>query len=55
MNMDHKTLSLADRVFERLEHAILTGEYKRGEVLTELALTESLGVSRTPTPPLNTW
>lgn len=48
MNMDHKTLSLADRVFERLEHAILTGEYKRGEVLTELALTESLGVSRTP-------
>ena len=48
MNMDHRTLSLADRVFERLERAILTGEYKRGEVLTELALTESLGVSRTP-------
>lgn len=46
--MDHRTLSLADRVFERLERAILTGEYKRGEVLTELALVETLGVSRTP-------
>ena len=46
--MEHKTLSLADRVFERLEQAILTGEYPRGEVLTELALSESLGVSRTP-------
>lgn len=47
-NMDHRTQSLADRVFERLEKDILTGVYARGEVLTELSLVENLGVSRTP-------
>lgn len=46
--MDHRTQSLADRVFERLEKDILTGAYARGEVLTEMALVENLGVSRTP-------
>ena len=46
--MDHRTQSLADRVFERLESDILTGVYARGEVLTELSLVENLGVSRTP-------
>ncbi|MBQ8859198.1 MAG: GntR family transcriptional regulator [Clostridia bacterium] len=44
----HKTISLADQVFERLESEILGGKYQPGEVLTELRLTEDLGVSRTP-------
>lgn len=44
----HKTVSLADQVFERLESDILTGKYPRGSVLTELSLCEDLGVSRTP-------
>ena len=47
-HMDHRTQSLADRVFERLEKDILTGVYERGQVLTELSLVENLGVSRTP-------
>ena len=46
--MEHKTISLADQVFERLEHEILSGVYQRGEVLTELRLCTDLGVSRTP-------
>ena len=48
MTLTHKTVSLADQVFERLESDILSGVYKRGEVLTELKLCEALGVSRTP-------
>ena len=44
----HKTISLADQVFERLESEILGGRYQPGELLTELRLTEDLGVSRTP-------
>ncbi len=44
----HKTISLADQVFERLESEILSGKYRAGELLTELRLTEDLGVSRTP-------
>ena len=44
----HKTISLADQVFERLESEILGGKYQPGELLTELRLTEDLGVSRTP-------
>ncbi len=44
----HKTVSLADQVFERLETEILSGKYATGEILTELRLTEDLGVSRTP-------
>ena len=43
-----RTASLADQVFERLEDDIVYGVYKRGEVLTELKLAETLGVSRTP-------
>lgn len=43
-----KTVSLADQVFEKLEHDIITGVYPRGEILTELRLVEQLGVSRTP-------
>lgn len=43
-----KTVSLADQVFEKLEHDIITGVYARGDHLTELRLVEELGVSRTP-------
>jgi DNA-binding GntR family transcriptional regulator len=46
--MKHKSTSLADQVFERLETDIIAGKYKRGQILTELMLTEDLGVSRTP-------
>ena len=46
--MVHKTISLADQVYEHLEADILMGKYQRGEVLTELKLCETLGVSRTP-------
>ena len=46
MNSKHTTL--ADRVFDRLERDIISGVYKKGEILTELRLVEELGVSRTP-------
>ena len=40
--------SLEERVFDTLEEEILSGELKSGTALTELALSERLGVSRTP-------
>ena len=40
--------SLYTIVFKELEHAILDGEFRPGEQLTEQALSEKLGVSRTP-------
>ena len=43
-----RTASLADQVFEKLEDDIVYGVYKRGEILTESKLAETLGVSRTP-------
>lgn len=46
--IEHKTVSLADQVFEHLEGDILSGKYSRGESLTESRLSASLGVSRTP-------
>ena len=46
--MEHRTISLADQVFENLENDILSGKYPRGELLTESKLSQSLGVSRTP-------
>ena len=46
--MQHKTISLADQVFGQLEADILSGVYTKGEVLTELKLCETMGVSRTP-------
>ncbi len=46
--LDHRTVSLADQVFEQLENDILVGKYQRGDILTELKLSEILGVSRTP-------
>lgn len=48
MIRDHKSVSIADQIFEQLEHDILIGKYSRGHVLTEMALTAELGVSRTP-------
>ncbi len=44
----HRPTSLADQIFDRLENDILSGVYPRGTVLTEQALCEKLGVSRTP-------
>lgn len=45
---EHRTVSLADQVFDRLESEILSGTYAQGEILTELRLSDELGVSRTP-------
>ena len=44
----HKSMSLADYIFEKLENDILSGVYPYGEILTESGLSEQLGVSRTP-------
>ena len=44
----HKAVSLADQIFERLEEDILAGKYKKGSILTEIGLSEEMGVSRTP-------
>ena len=38
MNEGKVTTSLADVVYEQVEQDILTGVYKRGDVLTELKL-----------------
>lgn len=46
--MEHKTVSLADQVFEHIENDILSGKYPRGTVITEMKLSTQLGVSRTP-------
>jgi DNA-binding GntR family transcriptional regulator len=48
MIIEHKSISLAEQVFDRLETDILSGKYQPGEVLTELKLVADLGVSRTP-------
>ena len=40
--------SLEAKVYSELQDAILTGKFKKGEALTELSLSEKLGVSRTP-------
>ncbi len=46
--IEHRNISLAEQVFERLELEILSGKYQPGEILTELKLVNDLGVSRTP-------
>ncbi len=46
--MEHKSISIADQVFEKLEQDILSGFYRRGDILTEARLCEELDVSRTP-------
>ena len=48
MMRDHKPISIADQVFEKLERDILSGKYPQGEILSELRLSGELGVSRTP-------
>ena len=48
MNDEIRTVSLADRVFKRLESDILSGKYAIGEIITELSLSRELSVSRTP-------
>ena len=45
---EHKPISISGQVFEQLEHDILIGKYRKGEILTEMKLVETLGVSRTP-------
>lgn len=44
----HRNISIADQVFDKLENDILIGKYSKGEILTELGLSQELGVSRTP-------
>jgi len=46
--MEFHSISLADRVFEKLENDIIHGIIPTGEVITEVKLAENLGVSRTP-------
>lgn len=46
--IEYKNVSLADKVYEVLEHDILCGVYAPGELLTESRLSTDLGVSRTP-------
>ena len=46
--IEHRTISLAEQVFDRLETEILSGKYTPGEILTEMKLVSDLGVSRTP-------
>lgn len=45
---EHRNISIADQIFEQLERDILTGRYKRGEILSELRLSKEMNVSRTP-------
>ena len=43
-----KNRSIADKVYSYIEDAILSGEFKNGDVLSELKLCKLLDVSRTP-------
>ncbi len=45
---EHRSISIADQIFEQLEKDILSGRYPRGEILSEVSLAKQLGVSRTP-------
>jgi len=45
---ENRVTSLADIVYNRVEHDIINGVYQRGDVLTELKLSQQLQVSRTP-------
>lgn len=44
----HEQQSLADQVYARLKHEILSGELKGGMKIPEELLSEQFGVSRTP-------
>ena len=46
--LDYKNVSLANQVYEKIENNILNGVYAQGEVISEIRLSEELGVSRTP-------
>ncbi len=48
MIVDKNTHSLEERTFLKLEEEILNGTLKKGDILTETALSARLGVSRTP-------
>jgi len=48
MIIDGKARSLEEHVYSRLEEEILTGVYKRGDPLTELAISDRFKISRTP-------
>ena len=48
MIINERTRSREAEVYQKLEEEILSGVYKRGDALTEIALSERLGVSRTP-------
>ena len=48
MIVNKNAKSLEESVFFTLEEDILSGKLKRGEALTESALSQRLGVSRTP-------
>lgn len=48
MKTEKRFLSLEEQVFAELEEEILTGRLERGAPLGEIALSERLGVSRTP-------
>ena len=48
MIINNKARTLEEEVYLRLEEEILGGVYKKGDALTEIALSERLGVSRTP-------
>lgn len=48
MIVGNNVKSLEERVYLALEEEILSGELKRGDTLTETALSARLGVSRTP-------
>ena len=48
MIISERTKSLEEQVYLRLEEEILCGIYKRGDTLTETAISKKIGVSRTP-------
>lgn len=48
MIINEKTKSREEEVYANLEEEILTGKYERGAALTEMSISERLGVSRTP-------
>lgn len=48
MIISESTKSLEEKVYLLLEEAIISGEYKRGDALTEMSLSKKLSASRTP-------
>ena len=47
-NTQYRNASLSEQIFEQLEHDILSGKYRKGDLLSEVSLSRELGVSRTP-------